>query len=79
MVNKKLATDVLAAFDKLAQSAYADAAYNAVMATPPNLSAFTKACIDAKAVTDNQAGKDMAKLLFKIAKKIIKDGDWGWD
>lgn len=77
MVDKKLAKDLLADLNKLAQSAYADAAIAAVLAN--KLSDFTKACIDAGVVANDQAGKDRAKLLFKIAKKIIKDGDWGWD
>jgi hypothetical protein len=77
--DKERVKDYIARFDKLAQSAYAEAAYNAVVSHPSDRDAFTQACIDAECVSDDQAGKDIAKKLFKIAKKIIHDTDWGWD
>jgi hypothetical protein len=77
--DKEKAKNYLALFNQLAQSDYADDAIAAVLATPSDFDSFKDACVSAGIINDDQDGRKTARQLLKIAKKMIRDADWGWE
>ena len=77
MVNKAKLLELLDLADKLAHSNQYDNAKAAVVNNKKK--DFEDACVKAKVVTDDLAGRKTADELFIVCRKLYKDADWGWD